>query len=145
MKALSFVSLVVLSQLALGVDLKDATNSQLLGEVERRMGGPATSSAFAIYTCDSSGTIQIELYNAEGATVKQEKYLGSESRCKVQAAPLTKFRSKLNTFMLAAICDSSGSIFKYPLKTDGTFGKITEQYLGNETRCLEQAKLINEN
>jgi len=143
---LSLLAAAILSAAPLAaVDLQSATNQQLVDEVGRRLSvaGPGSASAVATYTCDSSATLHLTVFNSSGTTNEQTVYVGDAGNCTAQANVLNSNRTQINGLVLAAACDSSGTLHRFPITTAGTFGTDSTVYVGDVPTCIAQAKQIN--
>lgn len=144
MKFFSILAFSFFSVAAGAVELHLATNSELLAELDRRLhGGAGSEGARALYSCDSSSRLAIELFNQQGAIKKADLYIGDPTVCDYFAATLSKYKAKIYSLQLVALCDSSARLHRYPLRPDGSFGAKTDTYVGDKDRCIKQADAIN--
>lgn len=144
MKSIFILTISLMSSFAGAVELHLASNHELLAELDRRLhGGVGTTGARAIYSCDSSSRLSIELFNEQGQIKKVDHYLGDQAACDKYVATLTQYKARISQMTLIAFCDTSSRLHRYPLKPDGTFGQKTDTYIGDQKRCQDQAYQIN--
>lgn len=134
-----------LSLAASAVELHEATNSQLVAELERRLntGGTGSPGAIGSYYCDSSARLYLELVGETGQSEKKDLYIGDARACEDYATELNANRSRIRAISLAAVCDSSARLYRYTLQANGKFGSTTDIYVGDSAKCRAQAKTIN--
>lgn len=125
---------------AYAVELKDASNQQILDELSFRLraGGGSSSTSFSISaTCDNS-YLEINVYNNSFVnTGSIERYAGSNDDCKVKAK-LYPFgaNGRIQSGEKIAICDNS-YLQVYGVMTDGTLKAISNTYQGSSEACWQ--------
>ena len=132
---------------ALAVELRDATNQQILDELACRLrtggGGGGGGGSRAIYACDSSTYLQISVVGPTGTEVTDSVYIGNPTHCTSQAQQLNANRGRITSTVVAALCDSSTYLQRYSITPEGALGELQSRYIGNMANCLSQAESIN--
>ncbi len=142
--AIPFLAALGVAAPAFAVDLRDATNRQILDELDRRLdAGGGTTTALATFVCDAFGALKISLVNEAGSQADYALNLGSRQACANQATPLAQRRQRITRLTLVALCDPFGSMKKLTLRPDGVLGELDSVNFGNLAQCLEQAGPIN--
>jgi len=143
MKLLTIASILLSASTLFAIDLQQATNEQILGELRYRLsnGSSNSGSAIADYSC-SGQYLFVTLTGTAGTNNQENVYISGNPSCKEQAKILNEKKSKINTVVVAAICNSN-YLYRKVLKPTGEFGNTTEQYMQSEADCIAQAKLIN--
>lgn len=135
-----------LASSAYAVELRDATNQQLLDELAYRLrvgGGGGGNSARAMYSCDSSSYLQISVVNQSGTETNEQVYIGNGTTCNSQAQTLNTHRARITDTTIAAVCDSSTYLKRFSITRDGAMSELQSRYIGNMSNCLTQAETIN--
>lgn len=141
MKRIALV-LGLITSAVFAVDLTQATNAQLLDELSRRLtGGQSGTTAFANYLCDSN-YLKVSLVGEK--TGETSLYLGSQERCTQQTQILNRFKSKISSLTVIALCDSN-YLKRFKLLPSGEVKEIDSLYLGDYNKCFDQARPINQN
>jgi hypothetical protein len=144
MKTCLVLALALISSIGMGVELHHASNSQLISELERRLGGGVgPSGATAMYSCDSSYRLNIELLSPVGGIQKETVYIGDEARCDEHLTLLNANKTRIGNVTVAAVCDSSMRLKRFSLLSNGTFGGNSDIYVGDIAKCMAQMKIIN--
>lgn len=133
---------------ASAVDLRDATNQQILDELSYRLragggGGGGSGGARAMYSCDSSSYLQISVVNSSGSETTESVYIGSSSNCNSQVQTLNANRARITDTVIAAVCDSSAYLKRFSITREGVMSELQARYIGSMTNCLSQAEVIN--
>ncbi len=125
--------------------LENATHSELLRELERRLynGGMGGSSATVSYQCDNSAYLMVSVLAPNGSEVAIREYIGMNSRCHAYAAELRQYRSRINSTTIIAICDTSAYLKRYSITPQGVLNELTKHYIGSQSRCEEEQRAIN--
>lgn len=139
-----FVGSFYLSSLAFAVDLRDATNQQLLDELASRLhgGGNAGGGAVASFLCDNNYYLSISVIGPNGSDFSDRHYLGSKEFCQQQMNYLSAHRTRITMTSIIAICDTS-HLNRYSVTPLGEVKTLARQYFSDKEECLRQAQVIN--
>lgn len=134
---------------AMAVELRDASNQQILDELAFRLrlggggGGGSGGGAQAFYSCDSQNYLRISVIGPSGAEDAEAIYIGSGQNCSVQSQQLNASRTRITRTEVAAICDSGTYLKRFSITPEGVLGALQQTYVGNMSNCLSQARSIN--
>ena len=130
---------------AFAVDLRDATNQQILDELANRLrtgGGGSGGGAVATYLCDTSGYFTFSIVGSTGTEKSTRIYIGDQNFCQRQSTFLASHRNRINNTTVIAICDSS-YMNRYSITPSGEVNALARQYFGDMNNCLNQAEANN--
>jgi hypothetical protein len=125
--------------------LQNATNSELMRELDRRLSGVpgGSQSAAASFSCDSQTNLLISVVGSNGQEQEAQIYLGSSSRCNEIAQQLNSNRSRISATSIIAVCDSQTNLFRYSITPVGSLTELSKRYIGSSSRCTEEQNRIN--
>lgn len=132
---------------AQAVDLRDATNRQILDELAHRLnteGGGNSGGASVWYSCDRYSDVRIAIVGSEGQEVTATVSVRSNDRCIEQIAMLSAAPSTINDVRVIGICDTYGDLNRFALTRGGAANRLSTISVRNYTRCLEQARDLND-
>ena len=132
---------------AYAVDLRDATNRQLLDELQSRLsngGGGGGQNKFSVNVICDGSYLEIAILNRDFVqTAKVEEYFGTNAKCKV-AAPKLPFsaNARVRAGLQFGICDGS-YLDTYGLLATGKLKEINSLYQGTHEKCLTAMAQFN--
>ena len=122
--------------------LQNATDSELLREVELRMGvGGSGDVAFATYSCNSR-YLTVDVVDQDGNQSDSQFTASNSSDCKAYASDMTQYKgTTVKSGVVVAVCDSR--YLKRILIS--AKGKISSNQitLSNSSECKKKATEIN--
>lgn len=151
MKSRSFLvalaaCLILAATASSAVELRDATNQQLVDELSYRLrvgGGGSGNSSSISYLCDSSSYLKISIVGPSGTESSKQYYLGDSAYCSRQRAVLNTSRGRIERTTVIAICDSSYYLQRFSVTELGVVRDLSNNYIGDSEACFDQARSIN--
>jgi hypothetical protein len=140
------VAIFELGTTVLAVELRSASNQEILDELSYRLrtgGGGSGGGSRAGYTCDSSSYLHLSVVSPTGSEAQESIYIGNAGQCSSQAQILNTNRSRVNSTTVVAICNSSAYLKRYSITTAGAIAELEQRYIGDMQNCLAQAQSLN--
>jgi hypothetical protein len=131
---------------ASAVELRDASNQQILDELSFRLGaggGSGSDASTVRFACDIYGDLIIGLVNASGYETKKDVVIRNQPRCNDQASKLNLKPAAVTSVRLVGICDIYGDLNRFSLTTNGTINQLDSYTVRNYDNCLVQAAAMN--
>ena len=133
---------------AQAVELRNATNQQILDELAQRLrtgGGGGQGESFATnITCDNAD-LEVSIYDANFQRVGfLEDYVGSASSCQslIDIMPFDGVAGRLRAGQQFAFCDYA-DLEVYGVLQDGTLKKVSDLYQGSTSACWAAVRTFN--
>lgn len=123
--------------------LMKATNSELLFEIERRLGNPPIGTgSIATYSCDNFMVLNFSVISPAGTEQVKKAGNGGYSWCPQQAEWLNAHKKQISQITLFGVCDGFANLLRYSITPNGTVNELSKITIGDVNRCLEEAKKL---
>jgi len=133
---------LVFSTFSNAVELEDATDTELLGELAVRLDIPP-DNAIATYLCDKIGNITVDLVSSTGGHEVFVKKLCSPTKCEEQVEYLSRNNHDIRELEQIALCTALGELARYALFTDGNIEFLGKSNEYTYDECFIKARRIN--
>jgi hypothetical protein len=133
---------------AQAVELRNATDQQILDELALRLrspGGGGGSASFATNIACENTYLKVSIYDSNFQRVGfVEDYIGSSSGCQdlLNIMPFTGASGRLRAGQQFAFCNNS-YLEVYGILPDGTLKTISDVYQGSSTACWAAVRTFN--
>jgi hypothetical protein len=142
-----FISLLLasLTYQAHAVELRDASNQQLLQELSYRLGsgGPTQESAIASYTCDNFDRLNISVISSSGQEATAMWGMANTDVCTNTASLLNSNKGNITRNTLIAGCNNFNRLQRYTVTTTGRLSKLPDVATRTAEECIAQSNDIN--
>jgi hypothetical protein len=145
MKLLISIFLASMAYQARAVELRDATNQQLLEELSYRLrtGGPVQESAIASYTCDNFDRLNISVISSTGQEATAMWGMANTEVCANTASLLNSNKGEITRNTLIAGCNNFNRLQRYTVTTTGRLSKLPDVATRTAEECIAQSNDIN--
>jgi hypothetical protein len=104
---------------------------------------PAVTASIGAYSCDGSGTLQIDIVTPSGASSAVQVAQGNPQACLHFATSLTSAHSSIATTTLLAACDGAATLHRFSVTQTGQLHTLSTVSVGSVDTCAQQADAIN--
>lgn len=130
---------------AFAVELRDATNQQILDELSFRLrSGGQVEQLLTTFTCDSDGDMVIRIIPTNGNPEKTVRIANSAQSCEAQIVDLERTFSSISRPTILSVCDLLGELRKFSVFPKGTITPAGVSKTSSFQVCLQQSKIFNQ-